>query len=112
MSVLQKHLEHLECQQGLSKDNILCSDVCTESLDYQVVLGTIHSLPKQDLLTRENIIANRFQNTWLWEKSMNFTELRIFSFPPLSFSDFCLLFALLGLRKVFAESLQFSLELS
>lgn len=33
--------------------------------------------------------------------SMNFTELRIFSFSPTSFSDFCLLFVLLVLRKGF-----------
>lgn len=36
---------------------------------------------------------------------MNFIESRIFSFPPMSFSDFCLLFLLLVLRKGFVAEI-------
>lgn len=46
--MLQKPLEHLGCQQGLT-------------LSSQVVLRSIHSLPKRDLLIRENNVANKFQ---------------------------------------------------
>lgn len=33
--------------------------------------------------------------------AMNFPELKVFSLPPMSFSDFCLFFVLLVLRKGF-----------
>lgn len=59
--MLQKPLEHLGSQQGLSKDNIVCSGVCTEGLSSQVLLKTIHNLPKQDLPIRENTVVNKFQ---------------------------------------------------
>lgn len=45
--------------------------------------------------------SKKISNMQVWEMAMNFPELQMFSLPPLSFSDFCLLFVLLVLRKGF-----------
>lgn len=45
--------------------------------------------------------SKKISNMQVWEMAMNFTDLQMFSLPPLSFSDFRLLFVLLVLRKGF-----------
>lgn len=102
--MLQIPLEHLGSQQGLSKDNIACVFRCVHRKSQLTGATEDHSQSSSARLTyQREYRSKQISTTWLWEKSTNFTELRIFSFPPMSFSDFCLLFALLRLRKVFVE---------
>lgn len=97
--MLQKPLEHLGSQQGLS-------------LGSQVVRRSIHSIPKQDLLIRENTAANKFQihdhgqSLWhlqSWGYSLSLLCLSQISASSLHSWDW---------RKYLLKYLQFSLELS